>query len=1364
MQNDNGALYFRTGIDNSQLRADAEQSKQILHGIGQSAVEEGNALETAMKRVGEAVAGVFAIGKLKKFGVQVAKTRGEFQQLEIAFNTMLGNKEQADALMQQLVKTASTTPFGMSDIAKSAKQLLAYGLEADKVNETLIRLGDIASGLSIPIGDLAYLYGTTMVQGRMYTQDLNQFLNRGIPLAKELADQFNVNEKEVRGLVEAGKVGFPEVEKAIVSLTSEGSKFGGLMAEQSKTISGQISNIEDEIEQMFNEIGKSSEGVLNKGIEIVSSIVKHWKSIGTILLTTVSAYGVAKGALIAFNAVLAIHKRLVQEAALQKRLAAMQSIALSNAEAMASARTTLLSRAMHGLKVAIASNPIGVILSVVATATTAFMIFKEKIDATREAQRKLDNIKEESAKKAGEEISKIELLIKAAKNEHLALEERKRAVNQLNKIIPNYNAQLDDTSGKYRENKLALDSYLKSLQKKYELEGAKGVLAEIGRKKAEARVKYNRAMAEEDSRGYKDDNKVIGGTIAQVANNGVGAVTYKQARLERKKTIVAEYRKDMAEIANEEKAINDLYGKDLQEDIVKKTTETTTAGNKGGGKKKDNTKDEIAERKKAIEAYKDEIEAQNEEASLDIRQEEIKLLEDGTKKQELQIRLNYDRLIAENKKRAKQMVEELKENKLNEWLNLNPKANKAQLEQYRDSLNLTIKDLTGSQQAQLNAYYEIAGSTQKQAIKKLADDRLLAERQSINNLLKEYGTYEQRKQALIDEAEQRKQAVRDNGTLTDKGIEAQIKTIESELNQSINDLNFKHLKDNINWEYIFGDLDHTMPEVVSAVKDQLQKFIDTAKELTPEQIKTVTDALENLQERMDMSEPIKTIKQAKLEFKAAKQEYDKYLTAFNRAKEAGDKTGQENASKGMIRQSQLMTKASNSQKRAYKQVIDIAKDYAGALSDLGDVMGDSTGKMLKLASSAISCGLSMAQGIDAFGKAVSKMERSVAILAIIQAALQAIQLVLSFFGGEDKRLQRYIDGMGRYVSILKENVSELSESLKDVKNTIVDTLSVFDKLQDKRRKTADAIKAKSEAWLNSGASSGFFGIGSKASEGRKIADDLDGQFEEALAKYKKKWQNWGRMTWIWELTDEELVKLSEDAMAMAGLGDELAGHVKDYVEQIKALQEGNKERDEALLGLSFDDFYNDFADMLKDMDKDSANFANNFAEYMQRAMMRDVIAKKYKERLADIYKETAKAMDNGSASKETIDSIKAKYKELYDDARKDMEAITEITGYKGDGNAEQQASSNGVANITYEQATSITELTTAGNISRDQLKDIATSMQGSLVGIGNSISEMRNISLLSMNHLEDIAKYTKHIYTDFAVKIDDVNKNLIAIK
>ena len=177
--------------------------------------------------------------------------RGEFQQLEVAFETMLGSAEEANKLMNQLVKTAATTPFDLQSVSQGAKQLLAYGTSADEVNEVLIRLGDIAAGLSIPLNDLVYLYGTTMTQGRMFTQDLRQFQSREIDMTGELSKQFGIAKDKVGEFVTAGKVGADAVKQAIVSMTSEGGRFAGLMEKQSHTITGQISNIEDAIDSML---------------------------------------------------------------------------------------------------------------------------------------------------------------------------------------------------------------------------------------------------------------------------------------------------------------------------------------------------------------------------------------------------------------------------------------------------------------------------------------------------------------------------------------------------------------------------------------------------------------------------------------------------------------------------------------------------------------------------------------------------------------------------------------------------------------------------------------------------------------------------------------------------------------------------------------------------------------------------------------------------------------------------------------------------------------------------------------------------------------------------------------------------------
>lgn len=229
----------------------------------------------------------------------IFNTRSQFQQLEIFFNTMLGSADKSKQLMDELIQTAAHTPFDMSSITGGAKQLLAYGTEAKDVNKTLVQLGDIASGLNIPLGDLVYLYGTTVSQGRMFTMDLRQFMGRGVPLAEELGKILHQNTTEVQESVSKGKVTSDIFKEAIANMTQAGGRFGGLMEQQSKTLEGQWSNIGDSIQQMFNEIGKKSEGVFSSGLSIISAMVENWQEVIKVIGVATVAVGSYRASLMA---------------------------------------------------------------------------------------------------------------------------------------------------------------------------------------------------------------------------------------------------------------------------------------------------------------------------------------------------------------------------------------------------------------------------------------------------------------------------------------------------------------------------------------------------------------------------------------------------------------------------------------------------------------------------------------------------------------------------------------------------------------------------------------------------------------------------------------------------------------------------------------------------------------------------------------------------------------------------------------------------------------------------------------------------------------------------------------------------------
>lgn len=302
MNNIDGALAFKATLDIDQFNVSAQAMERNIRRVSDTAVSESEDMEQSILKFAQNGA-KYIVSYLVGQGMgsllqSIVSVRGQFQQLEIAFETMLGSGTKAHALMNQMAETAAKTPFDLQGVAGGAKQLLAYGESADKVNDTLVRLGNIASGLSIPLSDIVYLYGTTMVQGRLYAQDVRQFTGRGIPLVKELAAMYGKTAEEINGMVSEGKIGFPEVEKVLKKLTDQGGQFYNLMEKQSASLTGQISNLGDAWDMALNKIGERNQDIFSKGISGATYLVEHLDDILRIVKSITIAYGSYRAAVI----------------------------------------------------------------------------------------------------------------------------------------------------------------------------------------------------------------------------------------------------------------------------------------------------------------------------------------------------------------------------------------------------------------------------------------------------------------------------------------------------------------------------------------------------------------------------------------------------------------------------------------------------------------------------------------------------------------------------------------------------------------------------------------------------------------------------------------------------------------------------------------------------------------------------------------------------------------------------------------------------------------------------------------------------------------------------------------------------------
>jgi tape measure domain-containing protein len=188
-------------------------------------------------------------------GMKAVTSAADFEQTKVAFTTLIGDAAKAEQTLAHLRELGAKTPFEFPELADAGRKLIAFGEGSDTVAATLARIGDVSAGVQAPVNEIAELYGKARVQGRLFAEDINQLTGRGIPIIGELAKQFGVSDSEVKKLVESGKVGFPNIERAFISMTSQGGKFTGMMEAQSKTTNGLFSTLKDTINEVFLTLG-----------------------------------------------------------------------------------------------------------------------------------------------------------------------------------------------------------------------------------------------------------------------------------------------------------------------------------------------------------------------------------------------------------------------------------------------------------------------------------------------------------------------------------------------------------------------------------------------------------------------------------------------------------------------------------------------------------------------------------------------------------------------------------------------------------------------------------------------------------------------------------------------------------------------------------------------------------------------------------------------------------------------------------------------------------------------------------------------------------------------------------------------------
>lgn len=860
------------------------------------AEESGTGLDKFADRLGKLAASMGLAFGAKELVQNLVKIRGEFQQLDVAFRTMLGSAEKADALMSQLVRTAATTPFDLQGVAQGAKQLLAYGIAAEDVNDTLVRCGDVAAGLSIPLNDLVYLYGTTMTQGRMFTQDLRQFQGRGIPIAEELAKVLGTTTDKLGDMVTAGRVTSDVFQQAFNNMTSAGSRFGGLMDEQSKTITGQISNIEDAIDVMFNKLGQQSEGIINTTLSGVSYIVEHYEQFGRMLLGLVATYGAYKAAVMT--------------------VAAAQGWATA-AEAIHYNWLVLVERAQKLLNATMLSNPYVLVATAIAGVVAALASMKTEAELVQEATEKYDEEKQKVIEKEEEHRQKIEELTQIASDEATSTTARRDALFALEQYYPQifkkYRTEYD-----VLKNIKTIKEEIAALDGKNSIKNVATEAAKVNKRIAELEhLKKTQTLSKIDS--YGDRETVIGLTEKQEAELKSLRTRFQQLSRSKEKQNVAEYLNDLSGVSNKdlktiiaqrkklrndmkvngkkvghiisgpqalrgyfslselEAQINTLVREDNERSAPRASSDKYVADAKKNyeaalkkyndfiaNKSNSLTEAQFAKQRDDLKAALDDAEKEYNRTKTKInkggkthRNEAAEREREAAKREQAQRKLNEEliALQAQNEADETAIMHEGSEKRLREIEDEYKKRKETIQKQRRDWIaenkkagnSVGVDGLTDEQRAALKKADENNEKSRQKSRIELERETLSAELQAMSDYLQQYGTLQEQKYAIAALYAQKIKDVQDSGD-SEETKRWRIAALQKEQASQISNANAKSLSMGIDWSATFQGVGNILKDVAKATLQKVEDYIQTDefKALSATDKKTYTDLREQL--------------------------------------------------------------------------------------------------------------------------------------------------------------------------------------------------------------------------------------------------------------------------------------------------------------------------------------------------------------------------------------------------------------------------------------------------------------------------------------------------------------------------------------
>ena len=1389
------------------------QSQQALARLSTKALkdeyalfkDESKAVITTNDEVGvsfkKMLATIGGIAMLKQVASNVVSTAGMFQKYEsVLTNALDGSSDKAKAYLSDINSFAAKTNFQLDELTDDFIKFVNRGVTPSM--DAMKKMGDFTNTVAKPFDQLT--------EAILDINNPERWKEFGVRVQTE-GNKVKLSFRDMT--VECDRT----VESVMKAVEQFGSMKGveGSTEAIAKTIEGQMSNFEDTITTALAEIGLANQDLISGSISVADTVVKNYEVIGQSVLALVSIYGVYRTGLLVNSIVeqgftKAIWGKVAATKAATVAQATYNKVLAMNPYVLAGTAIVSLGIAMWTL----ADNT-----SIAEKAQERFNK-KQEESAKQEKERKqkiegliqssrdialadlqrgqsLAELRKEYPKIFSQyDIESIKLADILELKRQIAEEDSKRAGERVakdfeaaNKAVSDYENTLSAkqiNGGKLTQQEISKLKELRFYRDEFLVERGKGISEQFISSLKDVDIsKFDEYISELEKRikGKDGNGKVkmklpidVEGSLSDEAIYEVKdiknlidtAKSTKQTRIETEKNKTT-YQQDLAaakadwekakkgyEVLLKDQQATSEQVKKAREDMLSKEKAYKDLGGITGSSltKQDNQTEKLRKQTDEYNALLDKQSLEQQRSAEDLQMEvdeaRIKAMDEGSAKTIAEMELNFEKEMQAIDRQKEDAFRKKVEDARAAW-EANPK-NKGK------SFNATDIKLSDDEQNYYDELYKTAIISNEKIYKDLAerylsyaDERLAIEKKFNDDI------------SILQEARKKAETKGDASEIAqiDRSIEKRTEI----KNEDIFKLDAEQFKKNMNWEQVFGNLDKVSTDTLKKLKANLKDFISSQKDLSPESLKELVDAIERIDDKVSERDSFETMS---ISFKSLKEVTDaqrEAQKAYNKALEEGTDEEKKNAKA-------TLESAKNSKQKALYEATDALHKGINEIGQYVDAGNQVIGIMETL---GIKTPEWMEGTMSGFGEMLNGLGNIDLMkpMSIITGSLQTVKGALTSvisLGG-------LIPGLGgadysHYNEMVEEynKLNEIWDELIDKKLEYINTS--YGAEADKVGKEALELVSKSiEAYrilgrerLNSGASAGSHSIGKRMAKNTSSSDWQDiARALDMSVKDAKDFIGTGRMTGLFDLTTEQLEKLKSEAPTFWA---KLDGDVRDYLDKIiegeERIEEIHNQINEQLTQTTFDGVYSNFIDTLMDMKASSKDAAEDVSEYFMQAMLSEQIGTLYQDKLKKWYEKFAKGMEDGSLTESERNALNSEYMGYIEEAMKLRDELAAATGYdkiSQESTSQLSTSRWFGTEMTHEDAGELSGRFTALQIAGEEIKNQSTIQSQSL-----NLLTVKADALLSINtETRNIADDTRDLIAQSYLELVQISENTGAI-